>query len=73
MTSPAGALCCAHPNGRLESDFEDDDWSAVDPKTLEDWILDDFDWDDDPLYPERGDFSVDPNEAFEDEQCTLTT
>jgi hypothetical protein len=69
MTSPAGDLCCAHSAAQLENNVDDDGWTIV--KTLEDWILDDFDWDDDPPYPEQGDFSADPNEAFEDDQCTL--
>jgi hypothetical protein len=39
-------------------DFPDDDgdWEEFDPTQLESWILDDFDWDIEESYPERGDY-----------------
>jgi hypothetical protein len=40
------------------SEFPDDDgeWEEFDPASLESWILDDFDWDVEESYPERGDY-----------------
>jgi hypothetical protein len=40
-------------------EFPDDDdcaWEEFDPTQLESWILDDFDWDIEESYPERGDY-----------------
>jgi hypothetical protein len=39
-------------------EFPDDDcaWEEFDPTPLESWILDDFDWDIEESYPERGDY-----------------
>jgi hypothetical protein len=35
---------------------DDGDWEEFDPTPLESWILDDFDWDVEESYPERGDY-----------------
>jgi hypothetical protein len=35
---------------------DDDDWEEFDPTPLESWILDDFDWEVEESYPERGDY-----------------
>jgi hypothetical protein len=37
-------------------DGDDCDWNEFDPTPLESWILDDFDWDIEQAYPERGDY-----------------
>ena len=36
--------------------FDSDDWDEFDPTPLEAWILDDFEWDVEEPYPDRGDF-----------------
>lgn len=40
------------------AEFPDDDgeWEEFDPASLESWILDDFDWDVEESYPQRGDY-----------------
>jgi hypothetical protein len=51
-----------------ELPFEDDDWEEFDPTPLEAWILDDFEWDVEELYPERGDFSDNADPLRETEE-----
>ena len=61
MTLPLRVRDCAHPSADPGPSFEDDDdWLEFDPIGLESWILDDFDWEIEDVYPERGDFSGDP-------------
>jgi hypothetical protein len=43
-------------NGNDWEDGADWDSSEFDPTPLESWILDDFEWDIEPSYPERGDY-----------------
>jgi hypothetical protein len=55
-------------NPRPSSDdaFEDDDWEEFDPTPLEEWILDDFEWEIEETWPDRGDYwddSLDGDEA----------
>jgi hypothetical protein len=46
------------PSSDEPRDFPDDngDWEEFDPTPLESWILDDFDWEVEESYPERGDY-----------------
>jgi hypothetical protein len=60
MTLPLRVRDCAHTSADPDPSFEDDDWLEFDPTGLESWILDDFDWEIEDVYPERGDFSGDP-------------
>jgi hypothetical protein len=62
MTLQLCARSCAHTDDDLPpiepTEFPDDDgdWEAFDPTPLESWILDDFDWEIEESYPERGDY-----------------
>jgi hypothetical protein len=79
---PSGAVgSAATPNNADEPppsgeppDFPDDDgdWAEFDPTQLESWILDDFDWDIEESYPERGDYwddSLDREWDFAAAEC----
>ena len=59
MTLQSRVCCCALTS--TQPPFEDDDdWPEFDPASLESCILDDFDWDIEDAYPQRGDFPDDP-------------
>jgi hypothetical protein len=49
---------CAHATIDAPAEFpdQDNDWDEFDPTPLESWILDDFDWEIEVPYPERGDY-----------------
>jgi hypothetical protein len=44
------------PDDPDEASDVDDDWEEVDPAQLESWIFNDFDWEMDQAYPQRGDY-----------------
>ena len=44
------------PSPWSDDDPEDDDWEEFDPTPLEQWILDDFEWEIEQPWPERGDY-----------------
>lgn len=58
MTLQPSVSRCAQASAELDPLFEeqDDDWEEFDPTSLESWILDDFDWEIEEGYPQRGDF-----------------
>jgi hypothetical protein len=52
---------CAHAENEpgapeLEVPIADDDWQDFDPTPLEACILDDFEWEIEEAYPQRGDY-----------------
>jgi hypothetical protein len=69
MTLPLQVRCCAHIVAEPDSPFfeeeEEDDRLEFDPTSLESWILDNFDWDIEHSYPERGDFPGEPTHERE--------
>ena len=64
MTLQPDVRRCAHADAEpepLEVPHGDDDWEEFDPTPLEAWIFDDFEWDVEEPYPQRGDFPDDPD------------